>query len=67
MIDDARFPYLLDGLILGFSCNNLTRETGEFDELASSITLVLQVNQLNTCASQRKAIILHRNKFLRLK
>ena len=67
MIDDARFLYLLDDLILGFSCNNLTKETGGFDELASSITLVLETNQLKTCVSQRKAIIFHRNKLLRLK
>ena len=39
------FVSLLDELILGFGYSDLTLEIGGF-ELASSITLVLQVNRL---------------------
>ena len=49
-IDDPMFDCLLDNLILGFCYGNLTWETGRF-ELTSTITLVLQVNQLTKCAS----------------
>ena len=45
LIDDAMFVSLLDELILGFGYSDLTLEIGGF-ELASSITLVLQVNRL---------------------
>ena len=45
LIDDAMFVCLLDELILGFGYSDLTLEIGGF-ELASSITLVLQVNRL---------------------
>ena len=50
LIDDAVFVCLLDELILGFCYRDLTWKTGGF-ELASTITLVLQVNQLTKCAS----------------
>ena len=50
LIDDAMFVCLLDELILGFCYSNLTLETGGF-ELASSITLVLQANQLTKCVN----------------
>ena len=40
LIDDAIFVCLLDDLILGFCCSDLTLETGGF-ELASAITPVL--------------------------
>ena len=53
LIDDAMFVCLLDELILGFCYSDLTLETGGF-ELASTITLVLQVNWLNKCASHPK-------------
>ena len=49
-IDDAMFVCLLDELILGFCYIDLTLETGGF-ELTSTITLVLQANQLTKCAS----------------
>ena len=41
---------LLDDLILSFCCSNLTKETGGL-ELALTITLELQANQLTKCAS----------------
>ena len=41
---------LLDELILGFCYSDLTWATGR-DELASTITLVLQANRLTKCAS----------------
>ena len=44
------FVCLLDELIIGFCYSDLTLETGGF-ELASTITLVLQANQLTKCAS----------------
>ena len=50
LIDDAIFVCLLDDLILGFCCSDLTLETGGF-ELASTITLVLQASQLTKYAS----------------
>ena len=50
LIDDAMFVCLLDELILGFCYNDLTWETGGF-ELASTITVVLQANQVTKCAS----------------
>ena len=50
---DDMFVYLLDELILGFCYSNLTLETGGF-ELALTITLVLQANQLTKCASEPK-------------
>ena len=50
LIDDAMFVCLLDELILGFCYIDLTLETGGF-ELTSTITLVLQANQLTKCAS----------------
>ena len=50
LIDDAMFVYLLDELILGFCYSDLTLETGGF-ELASTITLVLQADQLTKCDS----------------
>ena len=55
LIDDAMFVSicLFDDLILGFCYSNLTRETGGF-ELASTITIILQVNQLTECASHPK-------------
>ena len=51
LIDDAMFVCLLDELILGFRCSDLTWETGGF-KLASTITLVLQANGLTKCASR---------------
>ena len=53
LIDDAMFVYLLDELILRFCYSNLTLETGGF-ELASTITLALQANQLSKCDSHPK-------------
>ena len=55
LIDDAMFVSicLFDDLILGFCYSNLTWETGGF-ELASTITIMLQVNQLTECASHPK-------------
>ena len=50
LIDDAVFACLLDELILGFCYSDLKWETGGF-ELASTITLVLQANQLTNCFS----------------
>ena len=47
------FICLLDDLMLGFCYSNLTRETGGL-ELASTITFILQVNRLTTCASHPK-------------
>ena len=44
------FVCLLDELILGFCYSDLAWEAGGF-ELASTITLVLQANQLTKCAS----------------
>ena len=55
LIDDAMVVCLLDELILGFCYSNLTLETGEF-ELTSTITLVLQANQLTKCAGHPKGI-----------
>ena len=55
-IDDAMFVCLLDELILGFCYSDLTLETGGF-ELASTITLVLQANQLTKCTSHPKVVI----------
>ena len=46
---DAVFVCLVDELILGFCYSDLTRGTGGF-KLASTITLVLQVNRLTKCA-----------------
>ena len=57
LIDDAMFVCLLDELILGFCYSDLTLETGGF-ELASTITLVLQANQLTKCASHPQIIFL---------
>ena len=51
------FVCLLDELILGFCYSDLTLETGGF-ELASTITLVLQANQLTKCASHPQIIFL---------
>ena len=53
LIDDAMFVYLLDELILGFCYSDLTFETGG-SELASTITLALQANQLTKCTSHPK-------------
>ena len=53
LIDDAMFVCLLDELIIGFCYSDLTLETGGF-ELASTITIVLQVKWLNKCASHPK-------------
>ena len=53
LIDDAMFVCLLDELILDFCYSDLTLETSGF-ELASTITLVLQANQLTKCASHPK-------------
>ena len=50
VIDDEMLVCLLDELIIGFCYSDLTLETGGF-ELASTITLVLQANQLTKCAS----------------
>ena len=48
------FEWLIDDeLILSFCYSDLTLETGGF-ELASTITLVLQANQLTKCASHPK-------------
>ena len=49
LIDDAMFVCLLDELILGFCYSDLTLETDGF-ELASTIALVLQGNQLTQSA-----------------
>ena len=53
LIDEAMFVCLLDELILDFCYSDLTLETSGF-ELASTITLVLQANQLTKCASHPK-------------
>ena len=53
LIDDEMFVCLLDELILDFCYSDLTLETSGF-ELASTITLVLQANQLTKCASHPK-------------
>ena len=53
LIDDSMFVCLLDELILDFCYSDLTLETSGF-ELASTITLVLQANQLTKCASHPK-------------
>ena len=45
LIDYAMFVCLLDELILGFCYSDLTLKTGGF-ELTSTITLVLQANQV---------------------
>ena len=50
MMMQLLFVCLLDELILGFCYSDLTLETGGF-ELASTITIVLQVNRLTKCAS----------------
>ena len=50
LIDGAMFVCILDELILGFCCSNLTLEFGGF-EFASTIILVLQANWLTKCAS----------------
>ena len=50
LIDDAMFVCLLDDFILGFCYSDLTLQTVGF-ELASTITLVLQANQLAKCAT----------------
>ena len=47
------FICLLDDLMLGFCYSNLTRETSGL-ELAPTITFILQVNRLTTCASHLK-------------
>ena len=52
LIDDAMFICLLDELILGFCYSDLTLETGGYEH-ASTITLVLQANQLTKCASHQ--------------
>ena len=44
------FFCLLDDLILGFCCSNLTRESVGL-ELASTVTFALQANRLTKCAS----------------
>ena len=54
LIDDAMFVCLLDELILGFRYSDLTLETSGL-ELTSTITLVLQANQLTKCASHPKS------------
>ena len=55
LIDDVILSLvcLLVELILDLCCSNLIRETGEL-ELTSTITLVLQANQLIKCASHPK-------------
>ena len=55
LIDDLILSLvcLLIELILDLCCINLIRETGEL-ELASTITLILQANQLIKCASHPK-------------
>ena len=50
---DVMFVWLLGDLILRFCYSNLRRETGGF-EIASTITLVLQVNGLTKCVSHLK-------------
>ena len=50
LIDDAMFVCLLDELILCFCQSDLTLETGGF-ELASTITLVIQANELTKCSN----------------
>ena len=50
MMMQLLFVCLLDELILVFCYSDLTLETGGF-ELASTITIVLQVNRLTKCAS----------------
>ena len=52
LTDDAMliFVCLLDKLILGVRYSNFTQETGGL-ELTSTITIVLQANQLTKCAS----------------
>ena len=50
LIHDAMLVCLFDDLILCFCYSNLTRETSGF-ELISTITHVLQSNQLTKCAS----------------
>ena len=50
LIDDVVFACLLDELILDICYSDSTLETGGF-ELASTIALVLQANQLTKCAS----------------
>ena len=50
LTDDTMLICLLDELILGFCYSDLTWATGR-DELASTITLVLQANRLTKCAS----------------
>ena len=51
LIDDVKlvFVCLCDDLILAFCYSNWRRETSEFD-LTSTITHVLQANQLTKCA-----------------
>ena len=56
LIDDPIFVCLLDELILGFCYSDLTLETGGF-ELASTITLLLQVNRLTKSASHPKRLL----------
>ena len=55
LLDDliGWFCFLLHDLILCFCYNNVTQETGGF-ELASTITLVLQGNQLTKCMTWLK-------------
>ena len=53
LIDDALFVCLQHELILDFCYSDLTLEAGGF-ELASTITLVLQANQLTKCTSHPK-------------
>ena len=57
MINDEMliFVYLLDELIVSFCHSNLTRKTGGL-ELASTITLVIQANQLTKCASHPETL-----------
>ena len=50
LIDDAMFVWLLDGLILGFCCSNLTRKSGRF-ELKLTISLALQANRISKYVS----------------
>ena len=52
------FTCLLDDLIQGFCYSILTRRTGEL-ELASTITFVLQANQLTKCASHPESLVPH--------
>ena len=44
---------LIDDLILGFCYSKLKQETGGL-ELASTVTLIVQANQLTKCASHPK-------------